>query len=354
MDHLSSLKLFLGSLHAPFHYSLLGAAFSQLMQLTHLTLKLDQVPAGAAALQSLSCLSQLRELSLAGSVEAGHLPTALTALTMSGDRTRDLPLVSGCLQLHRLVLKKALLPGNPESADALWGILTPLTALRVLNGTIDSTGSIATWACMGSEETSNLSILQRLERFWIGFSYQFGDGRNVWDCVMRGSGHITGFTKLQALCLAGDIPAALPSSLTQLRVSSSDDVDMRTWENVTSLTLEVWTDRTQLLHQLPPKLQELSIVHQEETREVWISQIAPLSHLQRLSVWEGGLSSALLVALFGFSPCLEQVHLYRRQGSEEVAVMAREALGVLHHRPAVKLHRINASGKVLSSSSVDV
>jgi hypothetical protein len=219
LSHLASLKLSLGSLQAPVHYSLLDAAFSQLVQLTHLTLSLEGVPAGAAALQSLSCLSQLRELSLAGEVEAGYLPTALTALTMGGDRTTDIPLVSGCLQLERLVLENALLPGRNQSADALWATLTPLTALRDLEGTVDGYDA---WARVGSEAASSLPVLQRLERFCIGFHSLFGDGRNGCGCV-EGLGHIRGFTKLQALWLwVGTLrmesylasPGALPSSLT--------------------------------------------------------------------------------------------------------------------------------------------
>jgi hypothetical protein len=353
LSHLASLKLSLGSLHAPFHYSLLEAAFSQLMQLTHLTLKLDQVPAGAAALQSLSCLSQLRELSLAGEVEAGHLPTALTALTIGDDRTRDLPLVSGCLQLERLVLDDALLPGEPESADALWATLTPLTALRVLEGTIDPTAS-DTWAYIGSEEASSVSVLQRLERFCMSNYINFGDGHGVWDCVRRGSGHITRFTNLQALWLGCLIPLDVPSSVTEMRSSSFHQGDMSTWESVTSLTLDVWAGQCQPLNQLPPRLQELAIVHYDEPREICISDLAPLPYLQQLSLWDGGLSSAVLGTLFAFSPCLEHVHLYRRQGLEEVAAIAREALSLLHHKPAVSIHSIGAYGKVLHSSSVDV
>jgi hypothetical protein len=132
---------------------------------------------------------------------------------------------------------------------------------------------------------------------------------------------------------------------------------MRTWENVMSLTLEVWPDETYHLHQLPPKLQELSIVHREKAAEVCIAQIAPLPYLQRLSLWDGCLSSALLLALFSISPCLEQVDLYRRLDyldCDEVVAMAREALTLLHRRPAVSFHCIDGFGKLLNSTSVVV
>jgi hypothetical protein len=340
--------------------SCLPYSLSQLTSLSRLVLTGPDNPPGVepVPLGPLSCLAQLRELSLGGAVQPASLPPALTAITLSSTAGLLLPVISSCLQLARVELKAALLPDEfvHDDARGFWAALTPLTGLTALEGCV--AGLEGEEMLIGDGNDDSWSVVSRLRRLCLGHAENAVDGIGVFGSH-RISGIISGLTALEALWVEHDTEI-FPSNLRELRITSTngDAPRLGAYSNITSLTLELHEDDEVCFSDLPPLLKELTLVQQgwDPDSSMSLGKLHPLPHLRRLNVHGFELSSVAMCCIVAMHPCLEEVHFYRpllkwfvtpkfvwESDAEGVLKQAQRALELLARKPVVMVSEVAAS-----------
>jgi hypothetical protein len=353
-SQLCHLKLELAEPAPPAHQLLLRQSLSQLVSLSRLTLVGQQEDQGMLLpLGSMSCMSNLRELSLGGLVQPTDQPPAVTALTLNCSAGRVLPSVSSCLVLEQLHLCSVLLPEHwIDSVESFWVALTPLTRLTRLEGSIRDLG--AWWGNVGSEAADSLPVVQRLRRLCLSCieTEPFADGQRVHARFSR-AGSLSQLTGLEALWLDYIVDdddddenvLQLPLGLRELRIPIDLGRSLESYRNLTALTVEVVNEEYPVnLDKLPPSLQELTLVADVHCLDEEIGTLKMMPELRRFTLFGFKLSVATIAAIICLHPCLEEVHFYRHSDDyiEEAFIgQVREVLQVLHRKPVVKVSKVS-------------
>ena len=278
----------------------LNRALKHLKPLTQLSLSIVDWPPHARPLKALRHLTNLQQLSLGGEAWVSKLPPALTSLTLAGGSGWALNDVSSCLQLQQLHFEAAELPDELSMASDLWGVLTPLTALTALEGTLGELENMmevdaSSWAQVGSGAPESLAVVKRLRRLALAVApggFLMDDEVHL---AMQKVGDMQTLTNLEVLwvycSMPEDVPG-LPSSLQELRLGLGyalgflHPLDLRFLKTLTKLTVEVGSMRAGTDLILPTTLKELIVVT-DEHGELRVPGVrpAPLPKLTHLSYW---------------------------------------------------------------------
>ena len=306
----------------------LNSALEHLTSLTQLSLSIADRHPLAEPLKALRHLTKLQQLSLGGKAWVSKLPPALTSLTLAGRSGRALPLVSSCLQLQQLRFEAAEPPADLSTPFSMWEVLTPLTALTSLEGTLGELGlwlgvgvGGRVWGGVGSDAPESLPVVQRLRRLAVADTpgtFLMDEGVHL---AIEKEGDMHTMTNLEVLwvcCNCPDDVPGLPSSLRELRLRlgfglhMAEPLDLRSLNNLSKLTLEVYDASFEKSLLLPTSLEELTLVTDVDGELSVPALPAPLPKLKRFNSWGNGhkVQKVDVENIFRMSPCLEQVQLY--------------------------------------------